>query len=109
MYCAEHQDLEQAYQRERDKSRKSSTGRGYSSRWQRARKSYLANHPLCVECKANGKLVTATVVDHIQPHKGNQKLLWDTSNWQPLCKPCHDRKTGTHDTQHGKRNEYKYK
>ena len=38
-------------------------------------------------------MTSATVVDHITPHQGNQNLFWDTNNWQALCKPCHDRKT----------------
>ncbi|WP_330848890.1 HNH endonuclease [Mangrovicoccus ximenensis] len=33
----------------------------------------------------------AQVVDHIQPHRGDQSLFWDVSNWQALCKCCHDR------------------
>ncbi|WP_223866012.1 HNH endonuclease [Salipiger aestuarii] len=33
----------------------------------------------------------ATVVDHIQPHKGDKALFWDRNNWQPICKHCHDR------------------
>ena len=36
-------------------------------------------------------------VDHIIPHRGDQKLFWDRNNWQALCKPCHDRKTGKED------------
>ena len=55
------------------------------------------SHPLCVECKKQGKLTQATVVDHIVPHRGDQKLFWDESNWQPLCKPCHDKKTWNED------------
>lgn len=43
--------------------------------------------------------MAATVVDHIIPHKGDQYLFWDRSNWQPLCKLCHDRKTATEDSQ----------
>ena len=39
----------------------------------------------------------ATVVDYIVPHRGDQKLFWDKSNWQPLCKACHDRKTWRED------------
>ena len=35
------------------------------------------------------------LLDHIIPHRGDQKLFWDEQNWQPLCKDCHDRKTGT--------------
>ena len=67
--------------------------RGYSSRWQKARKQFLAKHPLCTECQRSGKLTPATVVDHIKPHRGDKVLFWDESNWQPLCKKCHDRKT----------------
>lgn len=44
-----------------------------------------------------GRLTQATVVDHIVPHRGDQKLFWDESNWQPLCKPCHDKKTWNED------------
>jgi 5-methylcytosine-specific restriction enzyme A len=36
-------------------------------------------------------------VDHIIPHKGNQKLFWDTKNWQSLCEMHHNRKTMTQD------------
>jgi 5-methylcytosine-specific restriction protein A len=38
-------------------------------------------------------MTPATVVDHIVPHRGNQKLFWDRKNWQSLCKTHHDRKT----------------
>ena len=27
-------------------------------------------------------------VDHIVPHKGDQQLFWDQSNWQALCRRC---------------------
>lgn len=64
--------------------------RGYGWKWQQARKSHLAISPLCVKCKAKGKVTIATVVDHIVPHRGDRDLFWDRSNWQSLCKPCHD-------------------
>jgi 5-methylcytosine-specific restriction protein A len=41
-------------------------------------------------CKGQGVVEQATVIDHIQPHQGNQRLFWDQSNWQPLCKLHHD-------------------
>lgn len=68
----------------------SSTARGYNYRWQRAREAYLAAHPLCAMCSTDYAPVPATVVDHIKPHGGDDVLFWDTSNWQPLCKRCHD-------------------
>lgn len=71
--------------------RPSARERGYTGRWEKARATYLAHNPLCVMCKRDGKVVPATVVDHIKPHKGDQALFWDTTNWQPLCKPHHDR------------------
>ncbi|EEG10289.1 HNH endonuclease [Pseudogulbenkiania ferrooxidans] len=84
-------------QKEADEKRGSSASRGYDSKWRRARESYLREHPLCVECRQRGFIEAATVVDHITPHKGDQKLFWSRSNWQSLCKPCHDRKTATED------------
>ena len=69
--------------------------RGYNARWRRARIDFLQKHPLCAECQREGKLTPATVVDHIIPHRGDQELFWDEQNWQPLCKGCHDRKTGS--------------
>lgn len=71
--------------------------RGYGSRWQRVRRGFLAAHPLCAACAAEGAVREATVVDHIEPHKGDQGLFWDRSNWQPLCKTHHDRKTARED------------
>jgi len=63
---------------------------GYTNDWGRARATYLAEHPLCVMCRARGKAVPANVVDHVIPHKGDQALFWDESNWQSLCGPCHN-------------------
>lgn len=61
--------------------------------WRKARAVYLREHPLCVECKRNGRLTPATVVDHVEPHQGDKHRFWDKANWQALCKRCHDRKT----------------
>ena len=74
--------------------RPGSTERLYDWRWQKARKSYLRRNPLCVKCGDRDRTEPATVVDHIEPHRGNKALFWDNRNWQPLCKRCHDRKTG---------------
>ncbi len=76
---------------------RSAAARGYDRRWQKARKAFLMEHPLCVECARQGRIVAATVVDHIIPHRGNKALFWDRNNWQSLCKSCHDRKTGSED------------
>ncbi|WP_395013568.1 HNH endonuclease [Robinsoniella peoriensis] len=96
-YCEEHS---KQYQPERA----GSTERGYNSKWRKARTRYLKEHPLCVRCREYGKLVKAVVVDHVTPHRGNEVLFWDESNWQALCKQCHDKKTMTDD----RYQEYRY-
>jgi len=72
-------------------------GRGYGSRWQKARKRYLEAHPLCVECLKDGRYEKATDVDHVIAHRGDPKLFWDGSNWQPLCHRHHSEKTRRED------------
>lgn len=67
--------------------------RGYGGKWQRARLGFLFKNPICETCKAKGIVTEATVVDHVIPHRGDQKLFWDTSNWSAKCKPCHSEKT----------------
>lgn len=66
--------------------------RGYGWKWQKARAAYLSRpeNVCCRLCQRAGIVTVATVVDHIIPHRGDRARFWDTSNWQPLCKPCHD-------------------
>ena len=82
------------YDRVLDKRRGNAQSRGYNWRWQKARLAHLGKHPLCIECSTLGRVTAASVVDHIVPHRGDQELFWDLSNWQSLCAPCHNRKTG---------------
>ena len=83
---------------------RSAASRGYDARWQKARKRFLASHPLCEECLKNGRVTAATDVDHIVAHRGDETLFWDRNNWRALCHSCHSRKTACED-QHP---EYKY-
>lgn len=76
---------------------RSASDRGYGSAWNRARKKYLAAHPLCVACMKEGRYVKATDVDHIIPHRGDRVLFWDQSNWQALCHRHHSMKTRNED------------
>jgi 5-methylcytosine-specific restriction endonuclease McrA len=68
--------------------RRKTAERGYGARWQRTRLHFLRENPACIMCKP--RLVPATVVDHIKPHRGDQSLFWDPANWQALCKLHHD-------------------
>lgn len=71
--------------------RLSARERGYTREWEKARAAFLQVYPLCVMCQDEGVIQAATVVDHKIPHRGDDKLFWDESNWQPLCKLHHDK------------------
>jgi 5-methylcytosine-specific restriction protein A len=70
--------------------KETSAARGYGHRWRCYRARYLEKNPLCVMCMSRGRVTSATVVDHKIPHKGDERLFWDETNHQSLCKPCHD-------------------
>jgi hypothetical protein len=67
----------------------------HTARWLRARRRFLAAHPLCVLCEQAGFVVAAVVVDHVHGHRRANWLrsFWDESRWQPLCLACHNAKT----------------
>jgi len=58
--------------------------------WKRLRNHQLAQEPLCRFCLLVEEVTEATVVDHVQAHKGSIELFSDPANLQSLCKPCHD-------------------
>jgi 5-methylcytosine-specific restriction protein A len=68
-----------------DKTRPTSSQRGYTGAWDRARAAYLAVHPYCVRCGE-----AAEHLDHKTPHKGDKVLFWDRTNWQGLCQYHHN-------------------
>jgi 5-methylcytosine-specific restriction protein A len=74
-------------------ARKSRHQRGYTNKWAKVAKQYLAEHPWCKACAQIGRKTPATEVDHIVRHQGDQRLFWRRDNWQQLCKPCHSSKT----------------
>ena len=98
-HCPEHEEIRQA----RIAARKAEAQQGTvaqanrrlyrSAAWQRAAKGFLEKHPVCAHCAELGLVVPATEVDHIDPHLGDRTKFWARPNWQPLCKPCHSRKT----------------
>ena len=89
-YCDKHKPLHNDEQQ-------SANSRGYGRAWQKASRRYLEAHPLCVECMKEGRYVRATDVDHIVPHRGDQRLFWDEDNWQALCHRHHSIKTRSED------------
>ena len=60
-----------------------------SARWKRLRTRQLLDYPVCAICADRGLVCAATIVDHVEPHRGdwNRFVL---GKLQSLCKPCHD-------------------
>lgn len=66
--------------------------RGYDYRWQQYRRRYLTQHPLCLDCQADGYIRAATEVHHT--HKlSDGGPRFDPANCRPLCHTCHSRRT----------------
>ena len=84
--CPCRANADRARKARHDAARPTARERGYDSKWDRVRKAYLAAHPVCVRCGERSR-----IVDHITPHKGDLKLFWRRSNWQPHCVACHSR------------------
>ncbi len=66
-------------------SRANSRSRGYDNRWDKAAATFKRRHPCCLGCAAIGKHARTEVVDHVEPHKGDQIKFWNTALWQPAC------------------------
>lgn len=65
--------------------------------WKRLRALVLGSHPICVACH----MAPATHVDHIVPHRGDDRLFFDPANLQALCRSCHSSKTAKQDGRWG--------
>ena len=83
--CACQMQRDRERKARHDATRPSASARGYDSKWREAREGFLAKHPTCARCGA-----PATIVNHKIPHKRDKSLFWLRTNWEPMCKPCHD-------------------
>src|SRR5262245_46953185 len=61
-----------------------------TKRWQLIRRQQLTSNPLCALCQEEKKLTPATIVHHIEAHKGNEVLFYDLDNLQSLCASHHN-------------------
>ena len=81
--CAEHVAAE-------DNSRPRFDTVYNSARWKKTRARVLTDEPNCRRCGA-----PANVVDHVNELQSADDDPYDLENLQPLCAPCHNRKTAT--------------
>lgn len=89
--------LRRKQNREADQRRGSARERGYTTKWDRFAKSWLARFPLCYYCKQQGRTSPAEVCDHIVPHGGDMTKFWphpDLDDWAQhfasCCNRCHN-------------------
>jgi 5-methylcytosine-specific restriction protein A len=75
----------------RDRRRKHAIGRFYDPKWDAEAKEFKRHNPYCLGCRAafNERLPT-TVVDHIEPHRGDRTKFADPLNRQPSCEWHHN-------------------
>lgn len=86
-YCEKHQkERNRQYERY---GRDPATKKRYGSRWSKIRAAYIAAHPLCEQCLADGRATAAREVHHKVPlSEGGTNA---TENLQALCKSCHSK------------------
>lgn len=72
-------------------TRKSRQARGYGREHELMREQVLMEEPLCRPCQAQGRVEPSTIADHIKPLA--EGGTGERSNYQGICKPCHDAKT----------------
>ncbi len=66
-----------------------------SKQWRVLRNQLLASFPLCVRCKNEGRITSATEIHHIVPvengrnYQEKQQLAFSVANLIPLCRECH--------------------
>ena len=59
--------------------------------WKSLRTTQLTIYPICAHCQKEGRIVPATVADHVEPRK--QGGADELSNLQSLCASCHNKKS----------------
>jgi 5-methylcytosine-specific restriction enzyme A len=77
----------------RPDSRPNAHDRGYTSRWSRFAKLYLAQHPLCAPCQEAGRVVAASEVHHRDEAGPLGPRGYDETNLLPVCRLHHRRLT----------------
>lgn len=84
-YCAAHQKLADKQYEKYDRDPESK--KRYGRTWKRIRDRYIAAHPLCEQCKKDGKLTPAEEIHHIKPL--SQGGTHAEENLMALCTSCH--------------------
>ena len=84
-YCEEHRlSIDRQYNKY---LRNPDTNKRYGRAWKKLRARFILLHPLCEQCKSEGRLTAAEEVHHILPLANGGTN--DEGNLMALCKSCH--------------------
>src|SRR5680860_791561 len=89
-YCDEHKHTVSEY----DKQRGSARQRGYDKAWEKLRKFFLWENPLCHDCLLEKRLTPTQEVHHVKKIREHPELRLVKNNLMGLCKGCHSVRTG---------------
>lgn len=67
----------------------------YNPEWESYRNKFLRVNDKCYSCGTKSE-----VVDHVEPHKGDEALFKKLDNHIPLCHRCHNTVTALFDKTH---------
>lgn len=79
--------------------------------WQQLRRVKLSSKPLCEPCERRGRLVVATVVDHVKSIASGGDPFPSLDGLMSMCPSCHSTKTNARDNPHafGRRRGFAFK
>lgn len=86
-YCPEHERMAMREYNRHHRSKEQR--RRYGNHWKRTRDAFLAEHPFCEMCRAEGRVTSADTVHHVVPVSEGGSGEWD--NLMALCHVCHSR------------------
>ena len=66
-----------------------------TKQWRKLRRAKLAHSRLCEHCLIRGRLVFASVVDHIKAIRNGGEVFPALDGLQSLCPTCHNQKTAS--------------
>lgn len=76
-----------------DEHRGNANERGYDAKWEKFRKRFLRENPLCEDCLKERTLTPATDVHHIIKLRDAPERKFDKNNLMALCHKCHSART----------------
>lgn len=89
IHMIEYEKRRAEHRARHDRTRLTSSKRGYGGKWRAVRLRQLKDYPLCKMCEDRGNTIPAVLVHHIKPlSEGGERL--NRENLMSLCNECHE-------------------